>query len=92
MRRAVLLALAGASIVVAVLAIGAGERARPRSAGSPATPATRSGPAERPAGRCRQIPLPVSPDRPHALAADRHSLWVVGELTLYRYDLATPTA
>ena len=29
------------------------------------------------------------PDRPHGLAADRHSLWVVGELTLYRYDLAT---
>jgi hypothetical protein len=29
------------------------------------------------------------PDRPYALAADRHSLWVVGELTLYRYDLAT---
>lgn len=28
------------------------------------------------------------PDRPSALAADRHSLWVVGELTLYRYDLA----
>jgi DNA-binding beta-propeller fold protein YncE len=28
------------------------------------------------------------PDRPYALAADRHSLWVVGELTLYRYDLA----
>jgi hypothetical protein len=27
------------------------------------------------------------PDRPYALAADRHSLWVVGELTLYRYDL-----
>jgi hypothetical protein len=29
------------------------------------------------------------PDRPYALAADRHSLWVVGELTLYRYDLAS---
>jgi hypothetical protein len=29
------------------------------------------------------------PDRPYALAADRHSLWVVGELTLYRYDLDT---
>jgi hypothetical protein len=28
------------------------------------------------------------PDRPYALGADRHSLWVVGELTLYRYDLA----
>lgn len=28
------------------------------------------------------------PDRPYGLAADRHSLWVVGELTLYRYDLA----
>ena len=30
----------------------------------------------------------VGPDRPHGLAADRHSLWVAGELTLYRYDLA----
>jgi hypothetical protein len=29
------------------------------------------------------------PDRPYALVADRHSLWVVGELTLYRYDCAT---
>jgi hypothetical protein len=29
------------------------------------------------------------PDRPYALAADHHSLWVVGELTLYRYDLAS---
>jgi len=29
------------------------------------------------------------PDHPHGLAADRHSLWVVGELTLYRFDLAT---
>jgi hypothetical protein len=29
------------------------------------------------------------PDRPYPLAADRHSLWVVGELTLYRYDLAS---
>jgi hypothetical protein len=27
------------------------------------------------------------PDRPYALAADHHSLWIVGELTLYRYDL-----
>jgi len=29
------------------------------------------------------------PDRPYALAADHHSLWVVGEATLYRYDLAS---
>jgi hypothetical protein len=29
------------------------------------------------------------PDRPYGLAADRHSLWVVGELTLYRFDAAT---
>jgi hypothetical protein len=29
------------------------------------------------------------PDRPYGLVADRHSLWVVGELTLYRYNLAT---
>jgi hypothetical protein len=146
MRRAIPLALAGAGIVVTVLAIGAGERNRPRSTGAPATPGRRAAPAERPAaGRCQQIPLPVppdrlalvgsrllvasnqarsveaadvhacrwlgtvvrlpsrakvtppppqpgvinGPDRPHALAADRHSLWVVGELTLYRYDLAT---
>jgi hypothetical protein len=146
MRRAILLALAGAGIVVAVLAISAGERDRPRSAGTPATPATRAAPPERPAaGRCQQIPLPVppdrlalvgsrlfiasnqarsveaadvracrwlgtvvrlpsrakvtppppqpgvmvGPDRPHGVVADRHSLWVVGELTLYRYDLAT---
>jgi hypothetical protein len=27
--------------------------------------------------------------RPARLAADRHSLWVVGELTLYRFDVAT---
>jgi hypothetical protein len=146
MRRAILLGLAGAGIVVAVLAIVAGERDRPHSAGAPATPGRPATPAERPAaGRCRQIPLPVppdrlalvgshlliassqagsveaadvracrwlatvvrlpnhakvtppppqpgviqGPDRPHGLAADRHSLWVVGELTLYRYDLAT---
>jgi hypothetical protein len=146
MRRAILLGLAGVGIVVAVLAIVAGEPDHPRSAGVPATPGSRAAPAERSAtGRCRQIPLPVAPDRlvlvgsrlliassqarsveaadvracrwlatlvrlpnhakvtppppqpgviqgpdrPHGLAADRHSLWVVGELTLYRYDLAT---
>jgi len=146
MRRASLLALAGAAIVVTVLAIGSGDGDRPRSAGAPVTPARRAAPAERPAdGSCRQIPLPVppdrlvlvgsrlliasskdrgvdvadvracrwlgtvvrlpsrakvsppppqagvidGPDRPRGLAADRHSLWVVGELTLYRFDLAT---
>jgi streptogramin lyase len=36
-----------------------------------------------------QAGVTEGPDRPYALAADRHSLWVVGELTLYRYDLAT---
>jgi hypothetical protein len=61
MRRAILLGLAGAGIVVAVMAIVAGERDHPHSAGAPGRPAT---PAERPAaGRYRQIPLPVPPDR-----------------------------
>jgi hypothetical protein len=64
MRRAILLVLAGAGIVVAVLAIVAGERDRPHSAGAPATPGRPATPAERSAaGRCRQIPLPVPPDR-----------------------------
>ncbi len=146
MRRAALLALVCAGIAVSVLAVRSGEGDRPRPAGAPATPATRSAPAERPAdGTCRQIPLPVppdrltlvgsrlliassqarsvgaadaracrwlgtvvglpsrakvtppppqagvidGPDRPRGLAADRHSLWVVGELTLYRFDVAT---
>jgi|SRR6266545_3095169 len=146
MRRASLLALAGAGIVVAVLAIGSGEGDRPRLAGAPVTPSGRAAPAGPPAdGRCRQILLPVAPDRlalvgsrlfivsnqtrsveaadvracrwlgtvvrlpsrakvtppppqpgvivgpdrPRGLVADRHSLWVAGELTLYRFDVAT---
>jgi hypothetical protein len=146
MRRATLLALVCAGIAVTVLAIRSGAGDRPRSAGTPATPATRRAPIERPAvGRCRQIPLPVppdrlalvgsrlliasredrsvgaadpracrwlgtvvrlpsgakvtppppqagvisGPDRPYGLVADRHSVWVVGELTLYRYDVTT---
>jgi hypothetical protein len=36
-----------------------------------------------------QAGVVYGPDRPYALAADRHSLWVVGELTLYRFDLGT---
>jgi hypothetical protein len=71
MRRAILLALAGAGIVVTVLAVGAGERDRPRSTVAPATPGRRAAPAARPAaGKCQQIPLPVPPDR-LALVASR---------------------
>ena len=146
MRRTLLVALVCAALAVSFLVVRAGDADRRRAAGTPATPASRSAPAERPAdGTCRQLPLPVppdrlalvgtrllvasdqargvgivdtracrwlgmavrlpsratvtppppqagvvkGPDRPHGLAADRHSLWVVGELTLYRYDLAT---
>jgi hypothetical protein len=144
MRRAIVLAAVCAAVAACVLAIRAADGDRPGSAGAPMTPATRSAPAERPAGgACGRIPLPVpparlamvgtrlfvasrqarsvgaadvracgwlgtvarlpshakvtppppqagviqGPDRPYALAADRHSLWVVGEGTLYRYDL-----
>jgi len=64
MRRATLLALVGAGIAVTVLAIGSRDGDRPRSAGAPVTPGRRAAPAGPSAdGRCRQIPLPVPPDR-----------------------------
>jgi hypothetical protein len=64
-----------AAVAVSLLAIRAADGERPRSAGAAATPATRSAPAQHPAeGTCRQIPLPVPPDRlalvgPHLLVA-----------------------
>lgn len=47
-------------------------------------PSRGQGDAASAAGRGHQ-----RPDRPSALAADRHRLWVVSEPSLYRYDLDT---
>ena len=64
MRRAILVAVVCAAVAVSVLAIRAADGDRPRSAGAVATPTTRAAPAQHPAdGTCRQIPLPVPPDR-----------------------------
>jgi hypothetical protein len=64
MRRAILVAVVCAAAAASVLAIRAADGDRPRSAGAAAPPATRAAPAQHPAdGTCRQIPLPVPPDR-----------------------------
>jgi hypothetical protein len=64
MRRAILLAVLCAAVAVSLLVIRAANGDRTRSAGAAATSATRSAPAQHPAERtCRQIPLPVPPDR-----------------------------
>jgi hypothetical protein len=64
MRRAILLVVLCTAVAVSLLAIRATDRDRPGSVGAAATPATRSAPAQHPVdGTCRQIPLPVPPDR-----------------------------
>jgi hypothetical protein len=64
MRRAILFVVLCAAVAVSVLAIRATDRDRPGSVGAAATTTTPSAPAQHPVdGTCRQIPLPVPPNR-----------------------------